>query len=131
MKQRRAAGFTLLEVLVAVAVLALAMAAIIGAGARYADAAGYLREKTLALWVAHNRLTEIELQPVWPAIGDSNDDVDMGSVRWRWRAHVKATADENLRRIDIDVVKSDQPDATSSYAQLTAFISNAGKTVTP
>jgi general secretion pathway protein I len=127
MSPRRAAGFTLLEVLVAVVVLALAMAAIIGAGVRAADAAGYLREKTLALWVAHNRLTEIELQPVWPALGDSNDDVDMGGIRWRWRVHVKETADQNLRRVDIDVVKSGQPEAGSSYAQLTMFISNAGK----
>jgi general secretion pathway protein I len=127
MSPRRAAGFTLLEVLVAVVVLALAMAAIIGAGVRAADAAGYLREKTLALWVAHNRLTEIELQPVWPALGDSNDDVDMGGIRWRWRVHVKETADQNLRRVDIDVVKSDQAEAGSSYAQLTMFVSNAGK----
>ena len=128
MRRRQAAGFTLLEVLVAVVILALAMAALISAGTEAAANAGALRDKTLALWVAHNRLTEIELQPVWPQIGDSNDDVEMGGIRWRWRAHVKATADDNLRRIDIDVVKSAHSGDKASYASLTAFISKTGRT---
>ena len=127
MTRRNSAGFTLLEVLVAVAVLALAMAAIISAGAQSASQAAYLREKTLALWVAHNRLTEIELQPVWPTVGDSNDDVDMGGIRWRWRVNVKETADDSVRRVDIDVVKSAQPDAKAAYAHLSAFVSKSGR----
>ena len=57
---KRIAGFTLIEMLVAVAVLAIAMAAILGGMARYADNAGHLRERTLGLWVAHNRLVEFE-----------------------------------------------------------------------
>ena len=65
----RAGGFTLIEVLVAVFVLGFALAAIVASTGRYAANAQILREKTLALWVAHNRLTEIGLQPAWPAIG--------------------------------------------------------------
>jgi general secretion pathway protein I len=130
-RRRAAAGFTLLEVLVAVAILALAMAAIISAGTEAAANAGALREKTLALWVAHNRLTEIELQPNWPDVGDSNDDVDMGGIRWRWKVHVKATQDDNLRRVDVDVVKSAQPDSKAAYASLTGFIAKTGRTTTP
>ena len=65
-------GFTLIEILVAVTVLAVAMGAIISGMARFAANAGYLREKTVALWVAHNRLTEIELEPSWPSVGKSD-----------------------------------------------------------
>jgi general secretion pathway protein I len=121
------AGFTLLEVLVAVIVLGLVMFAIITAGTRYADSAGYMRDKTLALWVAHNRLTEIELEPVFPQIGKSDDTVTMGGERWRWKADVKETPDPNLRRVDIRVYRANDGDFRTSYATLSAFISRMGR----
>lgn len=124
---KRVRGFTLLEVLVAVLVLGLVMFAIVSAGSRYADSASYLREKTLALWVARNRLTEIDLQPVFPALGRSDDTVDMGNIRWRWKAEVKETPDQNLRRIDIRVYKANDSAARNAYASLTAFISKMGR----
>ena len=126
MKRWSQAGFTLLEVLVAVAVLGIAMAAVIAADARYADSAGYLRDRTMALWVAHNRMTEIELAPVWPDLGDSDDTVEEGTSRWHWRAHVQSTPDEHTRRIDINVYKDGERQATS-YATLTSFLSDVGR----
>lgn len=126
MRLRNSAGFTLLEVLVAVAVLGIAMAAVIAADARYADSAGYLRDRTMALWVAHNRMTEIELAPVWPDIGDSDDTVDMGTGRWHWRAHVQSTPDEHTRRIDVSVFK-DGDRQNTSYAFITSFLSDTGR----
>lgn len=126
MSRRRQSGFTLLEVLVAVAVLGIAMAAVIAADARYADSAGYLRDRTQALWVAHNRMTEIELAPVWPAIGDSDDTVDLGNSRWHWRARVQSTPDEHTRRVDISVFKDGERQGTS-YASLTSFFSDVGR----
>lgn len=121
-------GFTLLEVLVAVAVLALAMAAIISGGSNYARNAAYLREKTLALWVAHNRMTEIALSPTFPSTGKSDDEVDLGGIRWTWHAEIKETQDKHLRRIDISVnKKADERVAgpkPASYASLSGFISD-------
>ncbi len=123
---KRAAGFTLLEVLVAVAVLALALTAIISGGGNAARAAGTLREKTEALWVAHNRLTEIELQPVWPQLGTSSDDVKMGDSEWTWHAEVVGTQDPTLRRINIRVGKRGDS-SNYSYVELSSFISSAGR----
>ena len=60
---RRQPGFTLIEVLVAVAVLAIAMGAIMSAMTRYTANAVHLQERSMALFVAHNRLTEILLEP--------------------------------------------------------------------
>ena len=119
------AGFTLLEVLVAVAVLALALTAIISGGGNAARAAALMRDKTLALWVAHNRLTEIELQPTWPQLGGSSDDVKMGGEDWTWRANVIGTQDPTLRRVDIRVNKRGGGDY--QYAMLSSFISSAGR----
>ncbi len=120
-------GFTLLEMLVAVTVLAIALAAIISNGARYANNAAGLRDKTLALWVARNRLAEIDLAPVCPTEGNSNEDVKMGGIEWTWRTKVTITQDPMLRRIDIRVEKKGERNP-AAYATLTAFVSNVGRT---
>jgi general secretion pathway protein I len=117
-------GFTLIEILVAVAVLAIAMSAILSGMARYADNVGRLRERTVALWVAHNRLTEIELAPVWPNVGESDGEMKLGGITWTWEAEVKETTDENLRRIDIRVLS---PSRDGNAATLSAFIANTGR----
>lgn len=118
----RARGFTLVEVLVAVAVLAIAMAAIIQTMARQANNAGYLRQKTIALVVAHNRLTELELQAEPPEVGKTDGDVEMSGVKWKWKAEVKpAPGEEKLRRIDVQVLAPGQKEG-GSIVQLTGFI---------
>jgi general secretion pathway protein I len=118
---KSARGFTLIEILVAVAVLAIALSAIISGMARYADNASYLKEKTLALWVAHNRLTEIELAPTWPDTGKSDGTVDYAGLSWKWVVEVKTTSDDHLRRVDISVQR---PDREGSLIQLSSFIGN-------
>jgi len=121
---RPQSGFTLIEMLAAVAVLAIAMAAILSGMARHAANAGYLRERTVALWVAHNRLTEIELQPAWPDVGKSDGEVEMAGLKWKWMAEVKKTPDEHLRRIDLRVLS---PDRKATAAQLSAFFADTGR----
>lgn len=114
-----ARGFTLIEVVVALAVLAVTLGALLSGAARYADNAGYLREKTLALWVAHNRLTEIDLEPAWPELGKSDGDAELGGVEWRWDVTVAETPDPKVRRVEI-VVRPKGQDAGS--ATLSSFV---------
>jgi general secretion pathway protein I len=110
MQRARSAGFTLVEVLVALAVIALGLTAVIKALGDYTEAASYTRQKTLASWVATNKLTEIAVAPTWPALGDYDEDVEFARQRWRCAIEVSETAVMNLRRVDVSVSLVDKPD---------------------
>lgn len=116
----RLAGFTLIEVMVALVVIALALGGLIASGGSYAKNAAYLREKTVAMWVAHNRLIEFQLENPWPDTDKTNGNTEMAGADWRWEILVQETPDENLRRIDISVALKDEPDAP--LALLSSFV---------
>ena len=110
MRRSRSQGFTLIEVLVALAVLALGLTAVIKALSEYTAAADYTREKTLASWIATNKLTELSIAPAWPQLGDSDEDVDFASPKWRCSTKVSKTDVTNLRRVEVSVSLLDKPD---------------------
>jgi len=126
--RRRARGFTLIEIMVAMAVLAISMGAILAGMTRYAENAAYLRDKTVAVWIAHNRLTEIQMQPAWPAVGNSDGDVAMAGGDWRWFVTVLETPDPTVHRVQIRVQLKGRD---ADVAKLVAFVSQTGKQVTP
>ncbi len=94
-------GFTLLEVLVALAVLAIALSAIIKVTAENAENASYLRDKTLAHWVAMNILTEIQIKKKLP--NNKKGMSKMAERKWHWLLKVSKTVDKELQRLEIKV----------------------------
>ena len=116
---RRAAGFTLLEVLVALAVLAIAMAAVIKVSASNTSNAAYLKEKTIAHWVAVNKANELRLADNWPSVGNKNGSVVMARQEWRWQVKVSNTPDKDIRRLDIEVQHERE---LGGKAVVTAFV---------
>jgi len=117
----RCAGFTLLEVLVALGVLALTMAAVIKAVGSYTGNQAYLRDRTFAVWVARNILAEQQLEAAWPGVGELKGTTDMGRSEWRWLARVTQTEEEELRRLDVEVQLADVDD-TRPLAVLSGFL---------
>jgi general secretion pathway protein I len=108
-----AAGFTLLEVLVALALLAITFAAALATAARSAADAAYLRDRTFGAWVGANELARAQLGAAWPAIGVSRGSSWMGQREWPWELRVVATADENVRRLEVKVGESEEQAATT------------------
>lgn len=114
-------GFTLLEVLVALAVLAIAMAALIKGGTDNARGAAYLRDKTLAQWVAMNVVAEQRLATSWPTPGTKRGQEEMANHEWFWKQTVAETFDEDVRRLEVAVSATDDKDA-GPLVNLVAFI---------
>ena len=103
-------GFTLLEAMIALAIVALGMMAVNTQLNRYVMSAIYIEQKTLASWIASNILTELSVAPQWPEVGDTTGDVEFAQRQWIWRAEVSATPIENLRRVDVAVFLDDDPE---------------------
>lgn len=111
--RRASRGFTLIEVLVAVAVLGLAMGAVLASSSQYANNAIYLRDKTFASWVAHNQLNEWHLQEEWPKTGTREGSSEMAGRDWYWTAEISKTPDPRIRRVDLSVSLEEGDDAPS------------------
>lgn len=119
-------GFTLLEVMVALVIVALGLMAAFGQVNQTLTAASRLREKTLAHWVALNQMTELRLKGEFPALGSRSDDVEMARTTWRYTIKVIKTPVDALRRVDINVAYADRPD--SVVTALTGFIGQSPAT---
>lgn len=117
-------GFTLIEVLVALVVVGLGMLAVIQTVSQTANNSSYMREKTIAHWIAMNQLTQVRLLPTAPAIDKSSDEVEMAGRDWRWTMEVKKTPVESIRRIEVRVRPAAAPE-NSSMAFVAGFYGSA------
>jgi general secretion pathway protein I len=104
---RESGGFTLIEVLVALAIVAIGMAAVLGTLTSSASTVVYMRDKTLANWVALNRIAEQRLQPQMPQLGKTDGDVEFAGQKWHWRQETVATAVQGMVRMDVHVRPAD------------------------
>jgi len=100
-------GFTLVEVLVALAIVTLGMAALLAALGSSADSASYQRDKTLAEWVALNRIEEERLALKRPTKGKTEGETEMAGVKWKWAEEVLETEVKGIVRIDVSARPSD------------------------
>lgn len=94
---------TLLEVMVALAIFALAGIAVMSSVSQQLVGLTALEEKTLATWVADNRLVEIKLRKSWPGLTWINGKEEMAGQTWYWRWQGVETQDASFRAIDVEV----------------------------
>ena len=100
-------GFTLIEVLVALAIVTIGMAAVLGTLSTSANTISYLRDKTFSQWVALNQIANLRLSGQMTRTGNSDGDTDYAGRKWHWRQEVNATEIPGVVRIDVHVRPAD------------------------
>lgn len=114
-------GFTLIEILVAIAVLAIALAATTRAASLATDGALETRHRLLATWTAENRVAELRARRVFPAPGTTELSTQNGGLALSLEEVVSETPNPTIRRIDLAV--SDARDPGRVLSRLTAYVS--------
>ena len=99
----RHAGFTLLETLVALAILAIALAAVLRATGAATNHAGDMRIRLLADWVAQNHLALHAARGDWLPVGIQNGEETQAGIRLLWTEEIINTPNPAFRRIEIRV----------------------------
>lgn len=125
MAASRSSGFTLVEALVALAVLAIALAAASRAASVSTTSAAQLKAAFLAECVAESRMAELVLRRPWPALGAVEGSEAQAGMEFSWRAEVLSTPHPGLRRIEIQVTSSDAPDRV--LRRLASLVANEGE----
>lgn len=117
-------GFTLIEVMIALAIVAMALPAFMTLVSSQLRGSGFIREKTQAYWIAEDQLTRLNLrhklidQLVLP--DTENGVVEVSGVEWFWEINSQDTEVENFKRIDIRVSLNSEKENT--LALLSGFM---------
>lgn len=130
MKSPDQRGFTLIEVVVALAIVAIGMLAVfktIGDSVNNVEA---LRDRSFAGWIADNRITEIRLSGQMPSVEETAGEVDFAGRRWHWVTKVSQTQVQGLRRIDVSVRRDGDPE-DSSLVTLAGFVGETAMSAQP
>jgi len=106
-----ARAFTLVEILVALAVLALALMAALRASSIGVANSSEIRDRLLASWVAQNQLAEHRARRDWLPVGVYHGDAVEGGMRFRWEEKVSSTPNTQFLRVEIRVFAQDKADA--------------------
>lgn len=116
-------GFTLVEVLVALAIVSIALLSALRAAGQGTNNVGELRSRLLAGWVAENRLAEHRARADWLPLGIQRGSARQGGLDFAWREEIIATPNAAFRRVDVRVYAS--AEESHSLAHIAGFIVNA------
>jgi len=117
----RMRGFTLLEVLIAIAVLAIVLTGLVRAVGQQAEALSHERELTYATWVANDVLTRTRLGDGFPGIGRREGSDEQAGRRYRWELAVSGTDEPSIRRLDVSVYAPESDADDGALLTLTGF----------
>jgi general secretion pathway protein I len=122
---KKSLGFTLIEVMLAMAVFSIAGIALLSAATNNARNIGYLEDKMFANWVAANQLVTNNLVAKWPPKNNVKGDVELAGRTWFWQQKVIKTTDKGMRAIVMEIrLKADDKLPISS---LTTYVSQVEK----
>ncbi len=120
--ERFAHGFTLVEVLVALVIVALGLGALMVAVNGTARTSSYLRDKTIAQWIALNRLSEVRL--IVSKFGQNTDtgELDFANRKWHYDTRYFNTSIGTMQRVVVRVYAGDAKTKGNPVAQAIGFL---------
>ncbi|MCW8956589.1 MAG: type II secretion system minor pseudopilin GspI [Gammaproteobacteria bacterium] len=121
-------GFTLVEILVALAIIAIALAALIKASGNHTASVAYLKQKSIAHWVAMNEITELQITKSWPGKGEKKGSAEMAGHEWFWLREIKEIEDENSHQVVFTIYLDE--DRTQKVTKLIGYLTKPQATVT-
>ena len=116
-------AFTLIEVMVALAIVALSLSAVVASVSQMVLAASAMQERTYANWIAQNKISEIRLSDATPETSETSDQVNFASVDWDIRTTISETGVDRLFRIDVAVSYADDE---QTIRTVTGFVGEPG-----
>ena len=119
---QRQSGFTLVEILVSLAILSIILGVLVESAGVATSNAGRMRDRAVAEWVATNQLAELRLSPGFPDTGSKTGDEEMLGVTWYWKTVVQKVEDDDLRRVDVEVRRNE--DSESPIVTIAGFVSH-------
>jgi general secretion pathway protein I len=121
----RTGGFTLVEVLVALVVVALGLTALMVAVNGTARTSGFLRDKSLAQWIALNRLSEVRLNLVKFGQNTDTGELDFGNRKWHYDTRYFDTSIGSMKRVVVRVYLGDAKTKGNPLAQAVGFLGSS------
>jgi general secretion pathway protein I len=118
-------GFTLIEVLVALMVVAIGLAALMLAVSGTARTSGYLRDKTLAQWMALNRLSEVRLNLTKFGQNADTGEINFANRTWHYDTRYFDTSIATMKRVVVRVYAGDAKTKGNPLAESTGFLGSA------
>jgi general secretion pathway protein I len=108
-RSRLQAAFSLIEVLVALTILAVGLIAASRAAVVASFDQSVLRDRTLARWVAHNALADVRLQTNMASVGKTAREYDQAGIRFIAATDITATPSPLFTRVEVRVARADNP----------------------
>jgi len=115
----RGRGFTLIEIMVALAIITIALGAIIESTTASNRNLQYLRDRSIASWIASNELARVRAPREWNSRSNRQGSVEMAGREWRWKMQIRKTDDPDMRRIEIQVYEDGED--REPLARMTGF----------
>lgn len=114
-------GFTLLEVMVALLVVAISLGGAVKIIGNAAANSSRMSSKTFANWVALNQMAELRIKKDWPKFGEIKGAAEMAGRNWVWSQQAIKTDDDDIRRIELSVWSEDDTDS-APFVILVGFL---------
>jgi len=121
--KRLSLGFTLIEVMLAMAIFSIAGIALLSAADNNIRNLSHLENKVLANWVASNQLIAVTLDKTWPPKHNKKGKVEMAGQEWFWLQKVVKTENKNMRSVVIEI--RNEEDQNLAVTSIVTFVSKS------